>query len=332
MLRERLTIIICATVVSLGGAGSCSDDVRQAADGGAGRGGAGGLGGRGGSANAGSGGVGGGCVEGSFPNDFIVCGVSSDGACSDTAPRPQCMSGQWVCPPGSGGPPAPCRCTGPREPGCTCTDIGWQCGLGGAGGRGGAGGQGGAAGAGGAGGVGGGAGGGAGGVGGGAGGRGGGAGGVGGGAGGVGGGAGGVGGGAGGGRWRGRRWRWRGRRRRWRGRRGGAAGTGGVGGGSGGASGAGGSGVSCAAVTTQVACDARSDCHSVFEDPHNCACAALGCCARFARCANGDRAQCTNPGIECERVTPYCELPYVVSYTGTCYEGCVRSTDCMPVP
>ena len=95
-LRERLTIIICATVVALGGAGSCSDDVRQAADGGAGRGGAGGaagLGGRGGSTNAGSGGVGGGCVEGSFPNDFIVCGVSSDGAGSPTAPRPQCMSG-----------------------------------------------------------------------------------------------------------------------------------------------------------------------------------------------------------------------------------------------
>jgi hypothetical protein len=85
-------------------------------------------------------------------------------------------------------------------------------------------------------------------------------------------------------------------------------------------------------VTTQVACDARSDCHAVFEDPHNCACAALGCCARFARCAEGDRARCTNPGIACERVTPYCEQPYVVSYAQLCYEGCVRATECMPVP
>ncbi len=84
-------------------------------------------------------------------------------------------------------------------------------------------------------------------------------------------------------------------------------------------------------MTTQFACDARSDCHAVFEDPHNCACAALGCCARFARCADG-RARCTNAGIACERVTPYCERPYVVSYAQLCYEGCVRATECMGVP
>ena len=113
---------------------------------------------------------------------------------------------------------------------------------------------------------------------------------------------------------------------------GGGAGAGGGGGAAGGGGGAGGTGVACADVTTQAVCDTRSDCHSVFEDPHNCACAALGCCARFARCADGDRARCTNPGVACERVMPYCEQPYVVSYTGTCYEGCARATECMPVP
>jgi hypothetical protein len=85
-------------------------------------------------------------------------------------------------------------------------------------------------------------------------------------------------------------------------------------------------------VTTQAACDTRTDCHSVFEDPHNCACAALGCCARFARCADGDRARCTPGAAICTVVPPYCEQPYVVSYVNTCYEGCVRATECMPVP
>ena len=117
------------------------------------------------------------------------------------------------------------------------------------------------------------------------------------------------------------------------GRGGVGGGIGGVGGGAGGVGGgAGANGVACADVTTQAACDARSDCHAVFEDPHNCACAALGCCARFARCANGDRARCTPGAALCDMVSPYCEQPYVVSYVNTCYEGCVRATECMPVP
>jgi hypothetical protein len=84
-------------------------------------------------------------------------------------------------------------------------------------------------------------------------------------------------------------------------------------------------------VTTKDACEARTDCHSVFMDPHNCDCAALGCCAQFSRCANGDTAMCKAPtGLACGAATPYCEGPYVVSYTATCFEGCVQSKDCAP--
>ena len=87
--------------------------------------------------------------------------------------------------------------------------------------------------------------------------------------------------------------------------------------------------VPCGQVTTRDACEARPDCHSVFVDPHNCACAALGCCAQFSRCADGDTATCKVPsGIACGAAPPYCEGPYVVSYTATCYEGCVQQSDC----
>jgi hypothetical protein len=87
----------------------------------------------------------------------------------------------------------------------------------------------------------------------------------------------------------------------------------------------------CAEVTTRAECDARSDCHSVFVDPGDCSCAAIGCCARFARCADGGRANCTGSVVECDRVIPHCESPaYVVSYTANCYEGCVVPGDCAP--
>jgi hypothetical protein len=86
----------------------------------------------------------------------------------------------------------------------------------------------------------------------------------------------------------------------------------------------------CASLTTLEACEASTSCHSVFVDPGTCDCAAIGCCARFSRCANGDKALCTEPStIACDMVTPHCEDPaYVVSYTPSCYEGCVKSKDC----
>ncbi len=109
----------------------------------------------------------------------------------------------------------------------------------------------------------------------------------------------------------------------------GAGGSSGTGGG-GGAAGGGGS--ACASVTTLEACDARGDCHAVFQDLGICDCAAPGCCTHFVRCAAGDRARCMSGAVLCDIVTPYCEPPYTVSYTDSCYEGCARASECMEVP
>ena len=88
--------------------------------------------------------------------------------------------------------------------------------------------------------------------------------------------------------------------------------------------------IACSQVTTLADCDARADCHSVFVDSQNCRCAALGCCAQFQRCVAGDKALCASPALTCKVAQPYCEGPYVLSYTASCYEGCVKSTDCAP--
>jgi hypothetical protein len=109
----------------------------------------------------------------------------------------------------------------------------------------------------------------------------------------------------------------------------GGAGPAGTGGGSAGAGG--GNASSCAAVTTLDACDARSDCHAVFRDEGVCDCAPSGCCTQFLRCADGDRAVCAAT-VLCRVATPYCEPPYVVSYAGSCYEGCARASECMATP
>jgi hypothetical protein len=86
----------------------------------------------------------------------------------------------------------------------------------------------------------------------------------------------------------------------------------------------------CADVTTELECEARTDCHSVFVDPGTCGCAAVGCCARFQRCAGGDKAMCRGTPA-CDALAPFCEGPaFVVSYTNACYEGCVRAKDCIP--
>jgi hypothetical protein len=84
----------------------------------------------------------------------------------------------------------------------------------------------------------------------------------------------------------------------------------------------------CTAQTTKEACDTRPDCHPVFVDDRLCACAGIGCCARFAHCAAGATAVCKAPPITCDAVAPHCEGSYVVAYAGSCYEGCVQSSDC----
>jgi len=92
---------------------------------------------------------------------------------------------------------------------------------------------------------------------------------------------------------------------------------------------------SCSTVTPQAACDARTDCHSVFGTCLTCDCAAPGCPMFFAMCADGAQASCNGPtgnrAVLCMALPPACEGPaFVVSYTATCYEGCVRPTECGP--
>jgi hypothetical protein len=78
-------------------------------------------------------------------------------------------------------------------------------------------------------------------------------------------------------------------------------------------------------------CEARPECHSVFQDPGTCGCATVGCCARFSFCADGAEADCTGEQVMCDALTPFCDNPaYVNSYSGFCYEGCVDPKDCAP--
>lgn len=85
----------------------------------------------------------------------------------------------------------------------------------------------------------------------------------------------------------------------------------------------------CSSAATLEDCDARSDCHPVFEDPGTCGCAQVGCCARYASCAQGATANCDASALGCLAPEPFCESPaFVLSYTASCYEGCVRPEDC----
>jgi len=86
----------------------------------------------------------------------------------------------------------------------------------------------------------------------------------------------------------------------------------------------------CDTVATLAGCEARVDCHSVFVDKLSCDCAVAGCCASFSRCADGGKAACKGTPA-CQIGTPYCGAPtFVVSYTTSCFEGCVRPTECAP--
>ncbi len=95
---------------------------------------------------------------------------------------------------------------------------------------------------------------------------------------------------------------------------------------------------SCADVTTQGACDARTECHSVFGKCQNCPCPSAGCGVGFVSCADGAKADCSGPkGVGaafCMVQPPDCAstttTAYVVSYTADCYEGCVLPAECGP--
>jgi hypothetical protein len=87
--------------------------------------------------------------------------------------------------------------------------------------------------------------------------------------------------------------------------------------------------VACDMLTTQTACEARHDCHPDFADPGTCDCIAAGCCMTFSRCAAGATARCSGMPL-CKSLAPLCAGDYTLAYTDTCYEGCVRKTDCAP--
>jgi hypothetical protein len=90
----------------------------------------------------------------------------------------------------------------------------------------------------------------------------------------------------------------------------------------------------CANVTTQAACDARTDCHSVFHTCFNCDCIpGSGCPEIFSTCADGGKAACKGTPL-CNMEPPSCEAnemsAYVVSYANNCFEGCVPVSECGP--
>jgi hypothetical protein len=87
----------------------------------------------------------------------------------------------------------------------------------------------------------------------------------------------------------------------------------------------------CTSVTTLAECDAKTNCHSVFFNSPACSCGGTGCCTVFFHCADGAKATCTGTPTCQIAMRPYCEAPaYVISYTASCYEGCVRPTECAP--
>lgn len=85
-------------------------------------------------------------------------------------------------------------------------------------------------------------------------------------------------------------------------------------------------------VLSELECAEDPGCHRVFDggDPDGCLCNSPGCCHRFTRCAEGGRADCTGDDLACRSPAPWCEGPYVISYEGYCYEGCVLAGDCGP--
>jgi hypothetical protein len=83
---------------------------------------------------------------------------------------------------------------------------------------------------------------------------------------------------------------------------------------------------SCDQLTNAMACEARSDCHAVFEDAGTCDCAQPGCCTTFNHCAAG-KANCAGPA-SCSVAPPPCSGAFAVSFAAGCYEGCVLKSEC----
>ena len=86
----------------------------------------------------------------------------------------------------------------------------------------------------------------------------------------------------------------------------------------------------CGQLTTQAACDERSDCHSVFHQESTCTCSTPGCCMTFWFCRDGATVRCNGAVTtrNCSGNTPACQAPYVVEYKDYCTSGCVPASKC----
>jgi hypothetical protein len=83
----------------------------------------------------------------------------------------------------------------------------------------------------------------------------------------------------------------------------------------------------CADLQDGRDCIARGDCYPVFtsDEPCNNIC----CASHFARCEQGYEAHCRGTPV-CQLLEPNCVGPFVVAYSGSCYDGCVLISECAP--
>ena len=79
----------------------------------------------------------------------------------------------------------------------------------------------------------------------------------------------------------------------------------------------------------EAQCGSAFGCHAVYQPTSACVCSGPGCCIQFSSCADGAQADC-NGMAACPTLPPACDGPYVVSYSGQCYEGCVLQSECTP--
>jgi hypothetical protein len=122
-MQGSLVLALSAAVVLGCGSGSVSSG-----SGGSGGSVSWGSGGLGGSVSSGSGGVGGSGSNTCQASQAFYCIV---GGCNhDVADKAICVEGEFVCPSGSV-PQSSCKCLGPLQPNCSCSDAGIVCSDGG---------------------------------------------------------------------------------------------------------------------------------------------------------------------------------------------------------
>jgi hypothetical protein len=86
--------------------------------------------------------------------------------------------------------------------------------------------------------------------------------------------------------------------------------------------------IPCDALTSEVSCAARADCHAVYSDASSCG--AGGCCTQFKACVAEIWATCY--GATCKVPPPPCQAAcgYVPAVVNGCWGGCVKANECEP--